>query len=417
MKTARTGSKSPPVETTGQAAATTPPCAPDAVDAANHQSGESRRSLVWMAIKTDGLAYDDRLRKEVRALAAAGRVAVCSIETHPAAPAETGLEGLAVLRRHRTLSARLFPVGRGVLAKGMETTLRMLADAVTRRPDTAWIHNPDLLGVVLPLLWMRRLGLVGRVVWDLHELPDAYLPSRVGRRLFAWIARQCDAVITTNEFRRQYLAETGGIPKPLLHVVENYAADEVRSRSQTPVPAELASWLGGRGYLLAQGGGRRDRFHHSLVEACARLGIPLVIVGRAADPLNDPFVWYTGQVPQDDVYAYIDGCMATVVLYERSDLNRWFCSPNRLFQALSRGKPALVGSNPPMKAVIEHTGAGVVLPDDGTDIDELLTGIRTLVHRIGHFQQQAAHAAALFTWSEQEPILRAVAFGGRNTAN
>jgi hypothetical protein len=56
--------------------------------------------------------------------------------------------------------------------------------------------------------------------------------------------------------------------------------------------------------------------------------------------------------------------------------NTRLCAPNRLYQALSRGVPVVVGSNPPMAHLVRETDCGVVLRTDGADVNDVRAGLR-----------------------------------------
>ena len=72
---------------------------------------------------------------------------------------------------------------------------------------------------------------------------------------------------------------------------------------------------------------------------------------------------------------YIDNAVASIVPYNAAKQNNHLCTDDSLYQALLRGVPVIVGSNPPMKSLLERLGCGIVLQYDGRDVVDIRQGI------------------------------------------
>lgn len=373
---------------------------------------------VLMVINTTGLEYDDRLRKETGSLRALGReVRILALEyANRAARLRVydGVEATTIQLRSR----RWMPQGRGLVIKTLEMYARFLANIIRARPDVVWCHDLEMSGLVPALALLRRVGLIRRIVWDQHELPpDARLASPLYKRAYRWLVGRCDTIVMANRERRDLVrAWLRGDRHPPIEVLENYPDSRFGALAVRELPDDVVAWLDGAPYLLAQGGANPDRHLDSLVAAVMRTQrIKLVVVGPyAAQRVADlerthgaafrQKVRLTGPVPQLHLATFIDHAYASVVLYQADSANTRLCAPNRLYQALARGVPVIVGSNPPMAELVKTLGCGIVLRTDGGDVHDLVGGIRRLEAQYRELTHHAATSLAP-VWETQQPVV------------
>jgi glycosyltransferase involved in cell wall biosynthesis len=378
------------------------------------------RVSVLMLIKTRGIVYDDRLRKESLSLTRAGEhVRILAVET--ANTAEAGVTDYGVpYTTVSLLSRRGIARAKGLAVKTAEMYRHFLQHVVKLRPRCVWVHNMEMAGLIPVLALLRRWGVIERIVWDHHELPSSGVLARaVTRRALRALCSIPDALIAANEQRLGLLMESGIVEAkeaPKWLVLDNFADETFATLQGSGLPEELREWLGGRDYLLAQGGAHPNRHFSALVEAVVEWGRePLVVVGgvneeeverlRARYPSLNAWVYFTGMIPQMDVVDYIDGASASVVLYMQDSENTWLCSPNRLYQALSRGCPVIVGNNPPMRAIVERAKCGVALCDDGRDPHSIVAGLEDFAAKQGELTRAAKDRVAAFAWRTQDPAV------------
>ena len=357
------------------------------------------RPAILMLISTGSFDTDDRLRKECNSVREhLGDVSVVGFENRaPEGRQGEIAKGVPFVALPHVTKKRL-PAGRGLAFKALETLLRLLPRIVRQRPDVLWVHDPAFWPVVWVSLALRRLGIINKVVWDLHELiPDSRLRGPA-RRMILGCLQNVDVLVMTNTWRYQHMQETLPFVPRHLMILENYPDASVSVEDRNDLPNELEKWLEGRDFILGQGAVGADRNFASLREAVERSGIPIVLLGRCEAGLDPRLFYCTGWVPQAEVYRYINRALFSVVLYSRNDPNAWYCSPNRLFQAIARGCPVLGGINPPIKAVLEETGAGVVLSDDGANVEELIKAISGLKGSLSIYQTRAALFRNKYVW-------------------
>jgi len=377
-----------------------------------------------MLLKTSGLAYDDRVRKECKSLMALGIEPVVAV-LEASNQRSTGRTSYGV-RYHavRLASRGLFRSAAGLAFKTAELWLRFLPIILREKPDLLWIHDIEMTGLV-PLAWLfRRAGRVKRVVWDQHELPrDSLLENPRWRSTFCrWMPR-CDAVVAANGERIELLtSKLGEACTRHAHVLHNYPDEEFCNLPPGNLPEDVADWLNGAPYLVSQGGADPGRKLHECIEALRELdgSIKLIMLGRFTDedmsrlrerwgPSVDELVHFTGMVPQMRTVDYVDGALASVVCYDQSTLNCRLCAPNRLYQAVARGVPVLVGCNPPLREFVRRTGAGVAMSSDGSDVADFIQGIRTLPSNRQAFVDRARSASRRYLWETQQDTVAAVA--------
>src|SRR5690606_22797724 len=123
------------------------------------------------------------------------------------------------------------------------------------------------------------------------------------------------------------------------------------------LPAEVTDWLDGSPFFLSQGGARADRGFREISEAAMRCETKVILVGPVEGVLLEEmhseykevvsnWVFVHSPVPQMRLVDFIDAAIGALIFYKNTSMNNWLAAPNRLFQTLARGKPAISGNNP-----------------------------------------------------------------------
>ena len=279
-----------------------------------------------------------------------------------------------------------------------------------------------IAGFIPIAVFLKKIGLLQRIIWDQHELPpDSFLNSPVKMKVLGVLMSWCDVVISANTERRDLLLKLwrSGDNRSI-KIIENFPSLAVSKLSQKTCPATLQKWLDGSPYFLSSGGGDADRRLDECVEAIMQTDkLKLVVVGRfreeerarLEEQWGDPFlkqVYFTGWVPQNEMVRYVDNALASLILYGRNTKwsnNSWFCAPNRLYQAISRGCPVITGNNPPLSHFIQKTGAGLSLNSDGSDPKDIAEKMNRIFVENDVFKKAAKANQTRFVWENQEPVL------------
>ncbi len=299
---------------------------------------------VLMLIKTSGLEYDDRLRKEVLSLKAIGAsVEIIALDDSNRVAAGT-VYGAIPFRTIRLRSRRWAPQGAGLAVKTAELYSHFMLRVLQTRPDVVWIHNLELAAIVPLLAAARAAGLIDRIIWDQHELPaEARLKNPRMRSAYTRFFNMCDSVVMANRERYDYLVQQCGLHLQAPVTVLRNLPDQVFAEiARGALPDSVTEWLAGRSYFLAQGGANPKRGLDELVAATLTLeDVCLVIVGpyRTADierlearhgAALHKQVLLTGFVPQLELTPYIDHALASIVFYQAVNANNYLCAPNRM---------------------------------------------------------------------------------------
>lgn len=379
-----------------------------------------------MVIKTNALIYDDRFRKEVQSLQRIG-VEVSGSVLEDANKARRGHDygdgrqqafSVFSLFTRKLFKHRVF-----VLLHLSEFILRVLFTLIQLKPKVVWVHDPILL-VFMPFLAVFRwLGVIEKVVWDHHELPVKRIDdSPLLRTVFGWFCTRADVLIAANAPRLNYL--TQHYPRVAdvkrFAVIRNYSDQEFVQQPAKPLPEALTSWLAGREYLLVQSGLVEIRNFRAIADTIIPDDTlpPLVVVGGGDKTLIAEYqqrypaqftqrVYLVDKVPQMELTRYLDGALASVIFYNQHfGINNWLCEPNRLFQALNRNRPVIVGSNPPMAEMVNWCRYGVIADDDGSNQARFAEALQHFLQTQHRLQPLNSEKAFSIQWESQDPVFR-----------
>jgi len=95
-------------------------------------------------------------------------------------------------------------------------------------------------------------------------------------------------------------------------------------------------------------------------------------------------------------------------LYKKDIDNSWLCAPNRLYQALIRGIPVIVGINPPMTHLVNKYNCGIALSSDGSSIEEIKNGIIKIIENQAEFNKNTKHCLDDISWESQMPVFKEI---------
>ena len=380
---------------------------------------------VHMVIKTSALEYDDRLRKEVASCQELGfEVSItCMLDKNHVA--EGSIWGGADFKSVSLVCRRLFPSHKFLALHLFEFVLRYLFASFVRSQKVGklrivWLHDPVLMPL-LPILALQRFfGAVDRIVWDQHELPpEKLVRSRILKPVLRWLFGVPDCLIAANQDRVSYLDACRILPdNSQLRILHNYADDEYAAQPKMELETDISNWLNGEPYILVQSGGTSLRNAEALFEALFLPDWPdlkVIFVGGADTGIINSFkilystsfdrrVWIHGKVPQFELARFADNAVGSIILYRSSTPNQIYCEPNRMYQALCRGIPVIVGDNPPMADVIKATGAGIVLSGDGRDSLMLALAAKKLISD-ETYRKSARLTSGQFRWKSQHEVV------------
>lgn len=341
---------------------------------------------IALVLYTSGIDYDDRIRKEILSIKGMySNIDFKIFAVDPKNREEEGVTSYGVPYRIPYLKSRdKYVSGTHTIQKAWDfyKTIKKDIDSF----DAVWCADPETFIFVLMLHGKP-------IAWDLHELPLAFMGNPMMRILFKWLERKCNVMVHANEPRLRYL-ERIGMVKHLekQFVLRNYPQFNEIDEEYDDKYNVFVKWLGKSKCAYLQGIVSAARADMESIQAVLTIpDLKAVVVGRIQPERMEDFkqhfgekvlaerIFFTGKIKQLKTPQYIRKCCIALVFYKNTSPNNWYCEPNRLFQNVINGNPVVVGNNPPMKEFVETNHYGVSVDTDGSDVEKIVEGIKTIL--------------------------------------
>lgn len=258
------------------------------------------------------------------------------------------------------------------------------------------------------------------IVWDLRELPLFLMGSKIKQSLLKYIFNKCTICLHANQYRIDYLAGLGLIKNYSKHVpIRNFPDFSTFDSKYDESYEEVKNWIAGRKCIYLQGINAPSRASKEVLTVIMEtLDICAIVLGsvdkealtllrrKYGDRDVEQRICVAGNFPVLKVPQYMKLCFASLVFYKNTSPNNWYCEANRLYQAIDMGLPVVVGSNPPMKSIVEKLNVGISVDTDGSDVEQIKKGLMTVIERHDFFVDNIAKLGSEIHWDSQESLLR-----------
>jgi hypothetical protein len=365
---------------------------------------------IAIVLRTVGLEYDDRVRKECIALSKIANLKI--FVTFENNAKEEGYTSYGIPYKSFKLTTReRIPSGKLLLVKAFEFYLKV--KPYLKEFDLIWAHEEYTF--LFPLFAPR-----GKFIWDLHEIP-AMFTKPIMKNFFNYIENKSKAIIHANPQRIKYLIENAYIKYPIKHSSirnfpdNNFLVSNVLPNNYT----EFKEWLGDKDYVYLQGLTLADRFpYNSIASVLDASDLNIVVVGtfedlEAIESLRNKYgvelnrrVFFAGRANQLAIPAFLRDAKFSIVLYNIDDPNNRYCEANRFYQAINYGIPVIVGCNESMADIINDYNVGIALQSDGRDLDDLKKSIVSLQAQNDFYKNNATKHGSRFLWDETSLNIR-----------
>ncbi len=273
------------------------------------------------------------------------------------------------------------------------------------RPDAVCAVNEDNVLRVLPAKGYHFRHLVCDL-YDSHQdrfSRTAGWRGRVLRAACSKALRSAERLIVTDPFRLQRL------PPPLREksvVVYNVPED--------PGPESAARRPAGPVSVFVSGALSRSRGLPQILAAVERLpSVSVVAAGWVGDAyaeqhfIKHPQVDYRGTVTPSESLELAAGCDAILAFYEPSNQNNLMASPNKVFDAMSIGRPVIINAETTISGWIDQMGLAAVCGYHDTGaLVQIIAGLESARSQLPQFAHRARQIfLQQFSWSHMEQRL------------
>lgn len=302
---------------------------------------------------------DPRVRKEAMTLHAAGHGVTILCWNRSLKAQDHQDDGGAAIERVRT--------GRvdGALSLSVNLPLFFIRAYLRSRHlefEAVHCHDYDTLMLGAFISRLRRVPLI----YDSHEwyskMVEDDLPGPVCRmieRTESLLLANCDAVIAANDAIADHLKGSGAADVTVVMNCIDLPPDGARDAYQQK--SRISLFYGGS---LEPG-----RFVNEMLEAAE--GDPECILriagnGRLAGEVEQAAtdcdrIQFLGYIPQDRVLENVSKCDAVVCMMDPSNGNNAIGTPNKLFEAMAYGVPAIVTDGTHSGDMVKHLNCGVAV--------------------------------------------------------
>ncbi len=375
----------------------------------------NKQYKIALVLYTQGLDYDDRIRKEILSIQRLyPHVKFKIFAVEPKNLEEEGTTNYGVPYRKPYLKTReKYAQATHTLAKAIDFYKTVKKEL--KSFDALWCADIE----TFPFILLSKMKLI---VWDHHELPLPFVNKFYMQWLYKRMERKCKVMIHANQPRLEYMYEKGLVSDRNKHfVLRNYPEFNEIDSEYDDTYYHFVKWLGNDKCVYLQGLAGPARADAESIGAVLSVpGLKAVVLGRVSEDRMQVFeqrfgkgqlserIYFVGQQKQLKTPQYIRKCIMSLVFYKKTSMNNWYCEPNRLFQNIINGNPVVVGSNPPMKELVDNYGVGVCVDTDGSDLEKIVTGIKDVLENMDSIKTKLATAEGQWLWGSQDNRIRKI---------
>lgn len=370
---------------------------------------EHKPKIVFV-LYTQGLEYDDRIRKEILYLNKAYDIEILVLTPKNAKEFGTTSYGVPY-KSFSLISRKLLPSGKFTLIKSIEFFINIWKHI--KKSDIIWTN--DCEPFLVPLLLSNK-----KQIWDLHEIPSAFTSNKITKFIYKVIENKCKLIIHANSYRIDYLKESSVISNKKKHqFLRNFPDNLLLEYSQKDSSYDsFINWLQGCEYIYLQGLQTEERYPIETIDSIIEHGkYKCIVVGGFNESIKRTLtqkhginlmnekVYFRGKVDQMNIKPYIDSSKFSIVLYEGTKPNNKYCEPNRMYLSLISDKPVIVGNNPPMRDIVNKYDLGISLKSYGECSNEIKQSIDIIEYNYEKYCNNIRNNKKFLMWEAQFPVL------------
>lgn len=374
---------------------------------------------ILMILKTLGIEFDDRVRKEAKSFQKLNQkikiIVVENSNKKSKGVSSFGIDYVGI----RLISRMVFPHKKFLSIKLFEMYFAFIWQILKYRPKVLYLHNLEMIGLVYFGAMLKKAGIIEKIIWDHHELPAE--KRLKNPKYFRYLKSACiksDIIVGANNERINYLTSELGLPSTNFYAIENVVDSTFSKFPVKELPEPILEFLNGSSYVFSSSGAEPGRYLDELLIALSNFSnLKIIVIGPYNENIWNSLVnkygteirrkvYFTGLVKQLEVANFLDHALMSVIFYASTEPNLTYCAPNRLYQALSRKIPVLTGNNPPLKNVVDKFQVGYSIDSDGSDVNQVILGIQFIIDNHKQIKTNFEKVTDHFVWEKQENIFR-----------
>jgi hypothetical protein len=267
-------------------------------------------------------------------------------------------------------------------------------------------------------LCLFPLFLRKKYIWDLHETPTQFLKNIVLKKIFKLIEARCELIIHANSSRLSYIFKNGIVANLSKHIILRNFADKlfIDSDISSINYFNFKNWLGENDYIYLQGLDDAERFPIETLNAILLHGrMKAVIVGNFNEDIKKQFFsnfgnifnqtfYFVGCINQLETPQFIKNSKFSILFYSDSNINSYYCEPNRLFQTISLGKPVIIGKNPSIQSIVKDMNLGISIDSFGQNQKQIIDAIELLLNNYDDYIFHVNSSKNNLMWDSQVQV-------------
>lgn len=364
----------------------------------------SKRPRVVMLL-SNPFEVDSRVLKEARSASVAGYEVTVLCIPKQSLPARERREGFDVRRLGRRYNISIF--------RRFLWYAQSLLWCLKHKPDVIHVNDFDPLPVGWVIAKITRAGLV----YDSHELWSQGRAAALRGKWLKWLIRKIegffirrtDVNFQADTSRAEFVARQYGIPQP--QTLSN--CPTFQDIARTNRLREMTGLGPHNRILLYSGGIAPGRGVGPTLKAIALLpeDIHMVFLGPGQSDEIDEFqrnsphgsrVHCLKPVPYDEIVPTVSSADVGLSLIQNTNLSYYLGVPNKLFEYMMAGLPAVASDFPEMGRVMRDVNFGeLVDPEDPRQIADAVLRILSDPQKYEQYRQNALSGRRKYCWENE----------------
>lgn len=274
--------------------------------------------------------------------------------------------------------------------KYIEFFFRIFLGLYKQKPNIIFCH--DLLPLIPSFVFAKLFS--KKIIYDSHEIHreilDPFKPKWFWEKIETYIINNSDITFITDHHRMNYMINDASVIKNKIFPIYNFPYLKELVKSQQTCIKNIGSK---RKKIIYTGIIMPGRYIETIIKSIPRWNknADFYIIGYGSLSYIDNLtqlckelkiehrVKFSKTVNWNELVDYISDTDAAFAFYKNNCLNNYYCSPNKLYEALAAGVPVIGTSNPMIKEVLNDLDFGVYLNFDDINEQSISSSVNKLI--------------------------------------